>query len=225
VDIGRAVQYVFQDPNWIKKVLIGGLLLIIPLIGTWIVGGYFIRTFRSIYQGSDTPLPEWDDFGGDLMRGLKLMVVVLVWLAPVWVVSVCVIVPLSTAMDSDAAGLIVLPLQCLISILSIAILFLYPLIISRFAMTEQIGDGLKFGEIFAEAQRYPKELLIVLVVYWVVGIVASFGLILCVIGVLFTSFIAMLIYAHLIGQLRRTVDTMGGPPPPSAAGAAGYYQG
>lgn len=46
VDIGRAITYVFQDPQWLKKVLIGGLLSLIPIIGWLIIGGYWLRVIR-----------------------------------------------------------------------------------------------------------------------------------------------------------------------------------
>lgn len=33
MDVGRAITYVFQDKGWITKVLIGGVLFIIPILG------------------------------------------------------------------------------------------------------------------------------------------------------------------------------------------------
>jgi hypothetical protein len=223
VDIGRSINYVFQDPEWIKKVLIGGLLLLIPIIGWAIVAGYYMRTARQIALGADVPLPEWNDWVGDLVRGIKLWVVAIIWAVPIWAI-VCIAVALAAIAGEDFGGILALPFQCLAFIFGIAILFLAPLIYGRLAMTEQIADGLNVSAIIAEAQRYPKELLIVLVIYWVVSFVAQFGIILCVIGILFTSFIAFLIYAHLIGQIRRLAGAgaAAAPPPPPPAGSPTY---
>ena len=49
-------------------------------------------------------------------------------------------------------------------------------------------------------------LLVTLLVSWVIGFVAYFGLILCIIGVVFTYFLAYVMISHLYGQLRRQLD-------------------
>jgi hypothetical protein len=221
VDIGRSINYVFQDPEWIKKVLIGGLLSIIPIVNLISVG-YAMRTTRRIAMGTEVPLPEWDDFGGDLVRGLKLLVVIFVWMLPLWVL-ICVSLGITGLIGNDLGFRLASPFFCLVFLFSVALGLIYPLLIGRVAQSEQISDGLDFGAVLADARRYPKELLIILVVYLTVSFVAGFGVILCGIGVFFTSFIAFLIYAHLIGQIRRIAGDAGpAVPPPPPAGAPTY---
>ena len=224
VDIGRAITYVFQDPQWLKKVLIGGLLFFIPIIGWLIIGGYWLRVIRQVAQGQDVPLPEWNDFGGDLVRGLKGFVVGVVWSLPVIVLAFCtgVLGAVGDGTGSDAvramAAVLALVGNCLSFLLSLIIGFFQPLFYSRLAMSEQIGDGLAFGAIFGEVQGRFVDLLVVLIVAFVIGLVASFGLLLCLIGIVFTSFLGYVMTCHLYGQVRRRImGTQAEPLAPSPA--------
>ena len=224
VDIGRAITYVFQDPQWLKKVLIGGLLFFIPIIGWLIIGGYWLRVIRQVAQGQDVPLPEWNDFGGDLVRGLKGFVVGVVWSLPVIVLAFCtgVLGAVGDGTGSDAvramAAVLALVGNCLSFLLSLIIGFFQPLFYSRLAMSEQIGDGLAFGDIFGEVQGRFVDLLVVLIVAFVIGLVASFGLLLCLIGIVFTSFLGYVMTCHLYGQVRRRImGTQAEPLAPSPA--------
>lgn len=224
MDIGRAITYVFQDPQWLKKVLIGGLLFFIPIIGWLIIGGYWLRVIRQVAQGQDVPLPEWNDFGGDLVRCLKGFVVYVVWALPVIVLAVCTgalgAIGDGTGSDASRAMAAVLALvgNCLLFLISLVIAFFQPLFYSRLAMSEQISDGLAFGAIFSEVQGRFVDLLVVLIVAFVISLVASFGLLLCLIGIVFTSFLGYVMTGHLYGQVRRRImGTQAEPLAPSPA--------
>jgi hypothetical protein len=199
LDIGRSVQYWMSDPQWIKKVLIGAVLFIVPIIGWLIIGGYYIRTVQRISQGADVPLPEWDQWGDDLVRGLKFLGVMIIWLLPVWAISVCAV--MIGVIDEGAGSAAGLMLNCLGFIYSIAFYFIYPILVARLAQTEQFGDAFAFAEIIRDAQKIPSQLLIFVVMWFVISIVASFGVILCFVGVFITGFIAYLISAHLVAQI------------------------
>jgi hypothetical protein len=199
VDIGRAVQFWLSDPDWIKKVLIGGLLFFVPIIGWLIIGGYYIRVIQRVSSGIDTPLPEWDQWGDDLVRGLKFAVVMIIWLAPLWVISICAF--FLSLVDETAGGAAALLLNCLGFIYTIAFYFIFPILVGRFASREEIGDAFQISEIVQDAQKIPSQLLIFVVMYFVVGFVASFGILLCVVGIVFTGFIAYLISGHLAAQI------------------------
>ena len=62
MDIGKAFSYVFEDEQWISKVLIGGLLIWIPIVN-FAVFGYMIKVAQNVAQGNPRPLPEWGEFG------------------------------------------------------------------------------------------------------------------------------------------------------------------
>ena len=75
VDFGRCFGFVVKDPDWIKKVLIGGafVLLSMVIVGLFFVAGYWVRVLRRVAAGDPLPLPEWDDLGGIFSDGLKLV--------------------------------------------------------------------------------------------------------------------------------------------------------
>jgi hypothetical protein len=210
VDIGRSIQYWLQDPNWIKKVLIGGLLTLIPFIGWMIVGGYMIRTVQRVGSGMDQPLPEWGEWGDDLARGFKLLVLIIVWMLPVWAITILTIG--LSVVDETAGGVAGIMLNCLVFIYSIAFYFIFPILVGRLAAREQLTDGFDVSGIIQDAQKIPSQLLIFLVVYIAASVVAGFGIILCIIGVIFTSFIAYLVIAHMVGQIGGMLGYFGGPP-------------
>jgi hypothetical protein len=81
VDFGRSFSFVTEDPEWIKKILIGGAftLACALLVGVPFVLGYFSRALRNVVAGEPRPMPEWDDLGGIFNEGLRLTAVYLLY--------------------------------------------------------------------------------------------------------------------------------------------------
>lgn len=66
-----AIGYPFKSTNWLKNVLIGLVLIMIPIlniIGSIILLGYGLRIIRRLAI-DDMELPEFDDYTADLSRG------------------------------------------------------------------------------------------------------------------------------------------------------------
>ena len=104
MDIGKAFTFIFEDPDWLKKVAIGsGLLLLgiifsvvlIGLIPLIIITGYTVLLVKNVMDGAERPLPEWEDWGDLFMRGLKLFLIVLIWAIPLIFVSLFSSLPLA----------------------------------------------------------------------------------------------------------------------------------
>ena len=87
MDIGKAFSYVFEDEQWISKVLLGGVILLIPIVGWIAVSGYMVKVAQNVAQGNPRPLPQWGEFGDHFMRGLYAFVIGLVYLIPVFVLE------------------------------------------------------------------------------------------------------------------------------------------
>lgn len=222
IDVGRSITYVFEDPNWLKKVAIGGLLLLIPIFGWLVVGGYWLRIIRRSYEATDVPLPEWDDFGGDFILGLKGFLATLAWLLPLALVAVvALIIAVIVAGASDAVrtffGVTAVGASCLGFLYVLAYVFVLPLILGRVAVTGEVGPALDASAIIAEARALPVPLLISLVLELALRSVAGFGVVLCVIGVVFTTFLCYAMLAHIYGQVRRIADRGGATPVGTAA--------
>jgi len=89
MDIGKAFTYVFEDEDWVKKVLIGGVINLIPIVGLLFTSGYMLETLKNVMEGHPLPLPEWDDWGGKFMKGLMAAIIGLVYSLPVIVLTLC----------------------------------------------------------------------------------------------------------------------------------------
>ena len=73
VDIAGALEYPFQDQEWIKKLAIAGLLVFvsfIPVFPVVFLLGYLGEIIRRIVIDQQKPsLPEWDDLGSYFQSG------------------------------------------------------------------------------------------------------------------------------------------------------------
>ena len=81
-----------------------------------------------------------------------------------------------------------------------------PAIMIRFAESGQFNAGFQFGEIFSFISANVGNYIIVIILIWVAGLIASLGVILCVIGVIFTQFWSYLVAGNLMGQLAGEVQ-------------------
>src|SRR5262245_51318703 len=117
IDFGRAFQFYFEDPEWLKKTLIGGglylagtLTLIVLGAGLLLiamVSGYAMRVMQRAYAGDPRPLPEWEDYGGMMKDGLKLLGLSLAYGAlflGLPFVIMLVLTGIASASHSDALG-------------------------------------------------------------------------------------------------------------------------
>ena len=222
MDIGKSFSFTFDDEGWLTKVLMGGLFsfLSIILIGVPFLIGYFLETLKNVYLGQPRPLPNWgDNLGGMFVKGIKAMVGVLIWSLPMILVS-CVFGVISSSLGAampsgnsnaaqGAAGVFVavtLCFQCLIFLYSLVLAVVMPAALMKFAVDEKIGDFLAVGDLFGFISRNLGNYLIAIILYWVASAVASFGVILCVVGIFFTTFWSMLVGAHLFGQVYRNAN-------------------
>ena len=222
MDIGKSFSFTFDDEGWLTKVLMGGLFsfLSIILIGVPFLIGYFLETLKNVYLGQPRPLPNWgDNLGGMFVKGIKAMVGVLIWSLPIIILSCAFGVingSLGAAMPSGnssaaqgAVGVLVAVsfcFWCLIFLYSLVLTVVLPAALMNFAVDEKIGDFLAVGDLFGFISRNLGNYLIAIILYWVASAVASFGVILCVVGVFFTTFWSMLVGAHLFGQVYRNAN-------------------
>jgi len=229
MDIGKAFTFIFEDPDWLRKVAIGtGLMLVSLILSVVLIGlvpliiviGYTVLVVRNVMDGMERPLPEWDDWGGLFIRGLKLFLIQLIWALPLIFVSLGSGLPPMLAGDNpDVQGVataISVCCSCLTVLLSIAYALVEPVLTFRFARTGEFASGFEFGEIFRLLGENIVNILIAVIVAAVAGVILFLvggfaGTILLVIGLLVTvpaaAFLSELIGAHLIGQVGREAES------------------
>lgn len=77
------VMRMIRQPGFWRKLLIGGLLSFVPIINIFAFG-YLFRFSRRVRRTGQMVLPEWEDWKGLFMDGLKFAVAWLgYWLLPV----------------------------------------------------------------------------------------------------------------------------------------------
>lgn len=185
-NIGRSFSFMFEDKDWIQKILMGAVFLLLScvLIGIPFLVGYLLVLARQSAEGKPVPLPNWDNLGEKFVSGLVFFVVIIIYAIP---------------------GVILMLIPCIgilfYMLYVLCLMIAMPYIIVRFARTGNLGDAFAFGAIIEFIKNNLANLLIVLVMGIVLSIIASFGLLALVIGIFFSVFWAQLGIYYLYGQV------------------------
>lgn len=211
MDIGRSFTYMFEDQDWVKKILIGGVVNLIPIVN-FAASGYFIEAVKNTAEGRELPLPEWDNLGGKFMKGLIAGIAGFIYALPIMIVVGIIFglvaVVTGAVSDEDTAATIATACSgigyCLMFVYMILLLLIFPAATVRYALTGQFGAFFRFGEIWAFIKANIGGYIIALLIAVVAGLIAEIvGGIACGIGILFTLMWAMLVTANLFGNLAR----------------------
>lgn len=227
MDVGRAFKFVFDDPRWVMKLLIGGLLVVatsllgwvLPIVGQvlsfvggLVMTGYTLALVRRVADGYDTPLPEWDDWQGLFVLGVKGFVVQIGWALPLLLVALVLLLP---GITTENTGLIAVG-SLLFLVFAIPVALVAPAGQGRLAVTGSIREGLLFGQIVRMVRGNLGDYVLLVLLAIVAALIALAGVVLLVLPALLTVPYAMLVVAHLTGQAYfRSASTL---PAPAATG-------
>ncbi len=204
MDFGKAFTFVFDDEDWIKKIALGGLLSLIPVIGIFLVIGYGLEVTKRVIKGDAEVLPDWSDFGGYLTKGFLVFLIAFVYMLPVLLIQACSYIPFLFENTDDTLTviftIITICFGCFTFLYSLAAYLVLPAAVGRYAATDKLGEAFKLGAIFAMVKDNLGTYGMVLLGGIVASMVASLGSIACVIGVLFTMVYSMVVNGHLWGQ-------------------------
>ena len=236
MDIGQAIGFVFEDDEWVNKILLGAAIMLIPFFGLFAVMGYAIAVVRNVIAGESRPLPAWDNLGRYFTDGLMFWLATLVYSIPALIVAcpmmVVWVLPVLAGEEEDiaailagVAGLVSLGLGCLAALYSILIGLLTPVLQIRYAETDSIGACFRVGENFRFLFANIGGIIISQVLIWVatmvigtvlgtvgtvLGLIPICGWILGAgLGLLMlpVSVWVMVFSAHLYGQIARQAAT------------------
>lgn len=149
MDFGRALRFPLQDGDWLKKIGIGTLITIVPILN-FAAYGYALDVLNNVYRGRETPLPEWNDIGRLFVRGLIGGILVpLVYVWPVLILACAAYLPLTiSAVNSpygEPSGAAAAFTGCLFLITMLVALVISPFstaAIARYATTDQFNEAL-----------------------------------------------------------------------------------
>jgi hypothetical protein len=213
IDFGRPFTYLFEDKDWVMKLLMAGLYAIGALfcgIGLFALMGYQKRIAGQVANGQDVPLPEigFDRIGEDIIEGLKLFLVMIVYLLPSIAIQMCsgVVTNVMASQGGDArdaAAIISLGAICLYFPLQLIGQFLTPVAIIRYIDSGSLGSAFQIGEVIGFTRKQFVNVLLVFVLSIAAQFVASFSLLLLCIGIFWGIAFAMIVNAQAWGQLLR----------------------
>lgn len=209
MDIGRAFTFTFEDKDWLKKVAIGGLVTMVPILN-FVAMGYAVRTLRNVREGRELPLPEWDDWGGDFTRGLLLSVGILIYSLP-GIAVILLGLLFSSLLDEKALLAIG---YCPGILWSLLVSFVTPALWIQLAKENEFNALFRFEQIFSTIRDHLSDYIVAFLLIIVAQVAAGvIGLVLCLIGTIFTAFLASLVQAHLLGQVEGTPPSISGQEP------------
>lgn len=195
LDFQKALKAPMCVDKWLLKVIIGGILLCIPFVN-FIVLGYMIKALKN-FINKDDRLPEYNDWGGMFITGLKLLVGCLLFALPF-----VVIIALLTMLLSKA-GMV---LSVLVIIVEIIAGIAGMIMIAGFALDEKILSMLNFKRMmqFVEDNRsgLVSFILVSLGVYLVYVLVSFVACLLVITMILlpFISYAMMISVYNVVGQ-------------------------
>ncbi len=229
MDITQAFRYIFEDKQWLQKILIGSVLSLfsIFLIPGIFLSGYLIKIMQQVKSNKNSHLPEWNDWPELFNNGLNLYVANLVYSIPILFLSFVMlsigltylhtiigIVIIGEDAFQHASDLFVFTsiifvnniLFRLFQIIFPALILVYmycifPSMTIRYVNTNSIVETLNVKEVIAFTKNNLTDIAIIAAVMIAVRFVAQLGLLFFIIGIFITGVVSTFVYGHLLGQL------------------------
>ena len=203
--IGDAFVWPFRDPDWLGKIAIIGLILLIPIVGGINGLGWMLATLDRLRAGEQRLPPANFDYIG---RGFQLFVVYLVYYLALAVLALLFYTPailiLSFQGNHNAnvflVGVGIALLLVTLSVVTLgarALTFTMPAIVLA-VDRGGIAAGLNVAQVFGRTRASLINTLIAGLMLIAAGLVGQLGTVACFIGVVFTSAYALAMQAWII---------------------------
>jgi hypothetical protein len=203
--ITEAFSWPIRDPAWLSKLLIIALILLIPIAGVVNGLGWMLAALDRLRAGDELLPPANLSYLG---RGVRLFAVQLIYGLGVAVVTGILYVPgvlLLVREGRGAADPALVSLGLVLSLLTVSIATLGSLALN-FAMPSivlsvdrgGIAGGLRLAEVLRRARGSLSNTLIAGLMLIAAGFVGSLGIVLCGVGVLFSTAYSLAMQAWIV---------------------------
>jgi uncharacterized protein DUF4013 len=203
--IGDAFVWPFRDPDWLGKIAIMGLILLIPIVGGINGLGWMLAALERLRAGEQRLPPANFDYLG---KGVKLFVVYLIYYLALAVLGLLFYTPavlILSYQGSHNANAFLVGVGVVLLLLSLSVVTLGALALT-FAMPAivlavdrgGIAEGLHAGQIVGRVRASLINTLIAGLMLIAAGLVGQLGSVACLIGVVFTSAYALAMQAWII---------------------------
>lgn len=203
--VGDAFVWPFRDPDWLGKVAVMGLILLIPIVGGIDGLGWMLATLDELRAGRERlPPANFHHLG----RGFRLFVVFLAYYLVVALAGAVLYLPAILLLARQGSGspnpaLVALGVSLLLLTVSVVTLGALALTFAMPAVVLAVDEGgilagLHVGAIVSRARMSLINTLIAGLMLIAAGLVGQLGAAVCVIGVVFTSAYALAMQAWII---------------------------
>ncbi len=216
MDYGQSFSFVWKDPNWVKKVAIASVVVLVGFITAGLalipLGGWTVAITRNVIRGEEPALAEWADFGTLIIDGLKIIVVAIVWSIPLMLIVGCFSGVAAIAANQDQSGTFTSILSILNACVSlpygVIVGLLLPASIGEIADHGQLGQALNPANAFKLVRANPGGYIIAWLLAGIAsGILSTVGVLICVIGVFPAIAYAAALTGHLYGQAYKVAQS------------------
>lgn len=197
-NIENAFKFVFRDKNWIIKILVGGLISIVPVLN-FIVFGYILKVLKDAKEGREAALPEWGNWSQLFKEGFMVFVIGLIYglmIFALWFLTTIIsLIPLIGCLSI-----------LLFPVLIIAVVLLAPFInvgLCRYLDKGVLQEAFKLKDVFEEFKSKISDYLLVTLIYAGITLIASMAF--CIAP--FVYFWLWLISARMFGEIYGTKPT------------------
>ena len=210
--VGDSFAWPFQDPAWFSKIVVQGLIAIIPIVGWIALVGWLVMTIDN-YRTGRRELPP---AGFHVERGIVLFVVYVVYVI-VFSIPGGIITGSAAAQGNDGSAAGVSALGDLIGFgLSLLLAFLAPSIILH-TYRSGFNGGFDVSGIWQMATSNLSNSIIAGLLIWVADFIGGIGIFACCVGILFTLPYGTAIVAGVVTWYDQVMSRPAPAAPPAPA--------
>ena len=217
--IGDAFAWPFRDPEWVNKILVMGLILLIPVAGVIDGLGWMLAALERLRAGDERLPPANFDY---LERGFRLFIVLFLYYLVLVAVAAAIYLPavaiLAQQSQAETTNPVLVSVGVALSLLafsfttfgSLAVTFLTPAIVLAFERGG-IAGGLRVVEVVKHGRASITNTLIAGLMLIAASLIAQLGSVVCLIGVVFTGAYALGIQAWIVRSYELGASGQGRP--------------
>ena len=212
LDIGKALKFPTEDENWIVKILIGTVLMIIPIVN-FIPIGYVYNIFKKVLNKEEPNLPEWGEWGDLFIRGLMVFLIMLVYIIVPWILLMIGGGIMTAGANNDSGALTGLGgfVMFIGGLLYLVVALLVPFAIAHYAKNgEEFGAIFKFGDIignlFKAIGDYLLAIVVMIGVFFVLGLISMIPILGWIVGFLAMFYVIVVMYTLLAMAIQKAYE-------------------